>query len=60
MTRVYRLDMTLPDLDKTIVASSDKQLQEGFKLISTFVVGTDLVLIYQNVDKIDSTKPTTT
>jgi|PlaIllAssembly_1097288.scaffolds.fasta_scaffold19003_4 hypothetical protein len=47
-TRVFRIDLvTEPDLAAAIQAACDKQLTEGFKLASTFVWKTDLVLIFQ-------------
>lgn len=49
-TRVFRLDLaTEPAIDVAIKAACDKQLTEGYKLVSTFVWGTDLVLIYQKL-----------
>lgn len=47
-TRVLRLDLeTEEDIAKAIVDACDKQLQESFKLASSFVYGTALVLIFQ-------------
>jgi len=47
-TRVFRLDLvTVNDLALAISAACDKQLTDGFKLASTFVWGTDLILIFQ-------------
>lgn len=49
-TRVFRLDLTtVTTLDKTLANACDKQLAEGFKLASTFVWGTDLILIFQKL-----------
>jgi hypothetical protein len=49
-TRVFRLDLIAePAIDKAIAAACDKQLGEGFKLASTFVWGTDLILIFQKL-----------
>lgn len=49
-TRVFRLDLTVePAIDVAIVQACDKQLTEGFKLASTFVWGTDLILIFQKL-----------
>jgi hypothetical protein len=47
-TRVFRLDFaTEHTIDAAIIAACDRQLLEGFKLASTFVWGTDLILIFQ-------------
>jgi hypothetical protein len=49
-TRVFRLDLTSePDIAKAIIDACDKQLTESFKLASTFVWGTDLILIFQKL-----------
>jgi len=49
-TRVFRLDLTkTADIAATITTACDKQLAEGFKLASTFVWGTDLILIFQKL-----------
>ena len=49
-TRVFRLDLSAePAIDTAIKAACDRQLTEGFKLASTFVWGTDLILIFQKL-----------
>lgn len=49
-TRVFRLNLaTVNDIAATLTTACDKQLTEGFKLASTFVWGTDLILIFQKV-----------
>lgn len=49
-TRVFKLDLVSePSIDKAIVAACEKQLTEGFKLASTFVWGTNLILIFQKL-----------
>lgn len=49
-TRVFRLNLaTTEDIAATLVTACEKQLVEGFKLASTFVWGTDLILIFQHV-----------
>lgn len=49
-TRVFRLDLTaVNDIAAAISTACDKQLTEGFKLASTFVWGTDLILIFQKL-----------
>lgn len=49
-TRTFRIDLTtINDIAQEINTVCDKQLTEGFKLASTFVWGTDLVLIYQKL-----------
>jgi len=49
-TRVFRLDLAEEkDLAEAIIKASDKQLAEGFKLASTFIWGTSLILIYQKL-----------
>lgn len=47
-TRVFRIDLTAEAaIDAAIAEACDKQLEEGFKVASTFVFGTDLILIFQ-------------
>lgn len=49
-TRVFRLDLTTTtDLASDITLACEKQRNDGFKLASTFVWGTDLILIFQKV-----------
>ncbi len=49
-TRVFRLDLSAePDIAKAITDACDKQLQEGYKLASTFVWNSGLVLIFQKL-----------
>lgn len=49
-TEVIRLDLVnTPDLRQVIINSSDAMLNGGFKLVSTFVLGDQLVLIYQRI-----------
>lgn len=49
-TRVFRIDLSAEQsIDQAIVAACDKQLQDGFKLASTFVWGTDLILTFQKL-----------
>lgn len=43
-TRVFRLNLAAMD---TLAASCDKQLAEGFRLASSFVLGEELVLVFQ-------------
>lgn len=47
-TRVFRLDLKAePFIDKAITVACDKQLEEGFKLVSTFIWEKHLILIFQ-------------
>lgn len=49
-TRVFRLNLAaVTDIAATLTTACDKQLTEGFKLASTFVWGTDLILIFQKL-----------
>lgn len=49
-TRVFRLDLaTTPDIAAALTTACDKQLLEGFRLASTFVWKTDLILIFQKL-----------
>jgi len=49
-TRVFRIDLVAAtDVDALISTKCDEQLAEGFKLASTFIWGTQLVLIFQKV-----------
>ena len=49
-TRVFRIDLSgEDDIVAAIVAACEKQLGEGFKLASTFVWATDLLLVFQAV-----------
>jgi hypothetical protein len=49
-TRVFRIDLvTATDVATLISTKCDAQLAEGFKLVSTFVWQTQLVLIFQKV-----------
>jgi len=49
-TRVFRLNLaTTVDIADTLTVACDKQLAEGYKLTSTFVWGTDLILIFQKL-----------
>lgn len=49
-TRVFRIDMSIVnDIAQEITAVCDKQATEGFKLASSFVWVTDLVLIFQKL-----------
>jgi hypothetical protein len=49
-TRVFRLNLAAaPDIATVLITACDKQLTEGFKLASTFVWGTDLILIFQKL-----------
>lgn len=47
-TRVFRLDLaSVNDIATTLAVACDKQLSEGFRLASTFIWETDLILIFQ-------------
>ena len=47
-TRVFRINLDdEPSIDTAIVKACDKQLADGFRLASTFLFGTNLVLIFQ-------------
>lgn len=48
-TRVFRIELNQSDLHNVIAQKCDTQLLEGFKLVSTFVYGEDLVLIFQTL-----------
>ena len=49
-TRVFRLNLTTStDIAADLTSACNKQLAEGYKLVSTFVWGTDLILIYQKL-----------
>lgn len=49
-TRVFRINLeTAADVAKLIAEKCDEQLLEGFKLSSTFIWQTQLVLIFQKV-----------
>lgn len=49
-TRVFRVNLaTVNDIAGALSTACDKQLAEGFKLASTFVWGTDLILIFQKL-----------
>ena len=49
-TRVFRIELeSVTDMGAEITAVCDKQLADGFKLASTFVWVTDLVLIFQKL-----------
>ena len=49
-TRVFRIDLAAAaDIATLISTKCDEQLLEGFKLASTFVWQTQLVLIFQKV-----------
>lgn len=47
-TRVFRIDLNAePDIDVAIQQACDKQLTENYKLSSSFIWGTSLILIFQ-------------
>lgn len=49
-TRVFRLNLsTTNDIAAALTTACDKQLAEGFRLASTFVWNTDLILIFQKL-----------
>jgi hypothetical protein len=49
-TRVFRIDLsTTQDIAAAIIAACDLQLTESFRLASSFVWQTSLVLIFQKV-----------
>lgn len=49
-TRVFRIDLAAAtDLATLISTKCDSQLAEGFRLASTFVWQTQLILIFQKV-----------
>lgn len=49
-TRVFRIDLNaVPDIAAEITVACDTQLAQGFKLASSFVWQTSLVLIFQKV-----------
>lgn len=49
-TRVFRIDLNaVTDIAAAIGTACDQQLTEGFKLASSFVWQTSLVLIFQKV-----------
>lgn len=49
MTIVERIDMSLEtDLDKTIRAVCEGREIDNYKLAATFVLGTQLILIFQD------------
>lgn len=49
-TRVFRIELeNVADIAAEISAVCDKQLVDGFKLASTFVWLTDLVLVFQKL-----------
>lgn len=49
-TRVFKIDLNASmDIAADITAACNKQLAEGFKLASSFVWVTDLILIFQKV-----------
>lgn len=49
-TRVFRLNLaSSAGLADVLTSACDKQLAEGFRLSSTFVWGTDLILIFQKL-----------
>lgn len=48
-TRVFRIDLVAePNVELAIAQACDKQLNDGFKLASTFVWQLNLVLIFQS------------
>jgi hypothetical protein len=49
-TKVYRIDLNeTQDINTAITLACENQYLLGFKLASTFVWGTNLVLIFQKV-----------
>ena len=49
-TRVFRIDLiTETAIDQAIVNACERQIQDNFKLASTFIWGTDLILIFQKL-----------
>lgn len=49
-TRVFRIDLNaVPDIAAAITAACDLQTTEGFRLASSFVWQTSVVLIFQKV-----------
>lgn len=49
-TRVFRIDLAAEEsIDTAITAACEKQLLEGFKLASSFIWNTDLILIFQKL-----------
>ncbi len=49
-TRVFRIDLSAETaIDEAIINACERQLQDGFTLASSFVWGTDLILIFQKL-----------
>jgi hypothetical protein len=49
-TKVARIDLTtVQDFETFVTETCDSQLFAGFRLAASFVLGTDLVLIFQKV-----------